>query len=253
MTRFTPAHAGAYPVDAVLVSEPVVRPVDPPLAAALADAVEFDTLARLSADAVLVVVDGRIVQGNQAATHLLAAPVPEWLAGVALTSVIHPDDVGLVMPSLSRAAAGSVPADPIEHRLVRADFTHVLVTSEAARCTHAGQPAVMLVLREAGSRHALERNAVQARAEALHARRLLASENAVLAQLASNASLSTVLRHLCLYVEQVYPNAMSAVLLLDAERQTLGVAAAPTLPASVELDDLIQAGMMGLLDALSRY
>ncbi|MGD7248008.1 sigma factor, partial [Ralstonia pseudosolanacearum] len=25
------------------------------------------------------------------------------------------------------------------------------------------------------------------------------------------------------------------------------------LPASVELDDLIQAGMMGLLDALSRY
>ncbi|MGA3942109.1 sensor domain-containing protein [Ralstonia pseudosolanacearum] len=232
MTRFTPAHAGAYPVDAVLVSEPVVRPVDPPLAAALADAVEFDTLARLSADAVLVVVDGRIVQGNQAATHLLAAPVPEWLAGVALTSVIHPDDVGLVMPSLSRAAAGSVLADPIEHRLVRADFTHVLVTSEAARCTHAGQPAVMLVLREAGSRHALERNAVQARAEALHARRLLASENAVLAQLASNASLSTVLRHLCLYVEQVYPNAMSAVLLLDAERQTLGVAAAPTLPAA---------------------
>ncbi|AST35018.2 EAL domain-containing protein [Ralstonia solanacearum] len=232
MTRFTPALAGAHPAVAVLAPEPAARPADQPLAATPTDAAEFATLARLSADAVLVAVDGRIVQGNQAAMHLLAAPAPERLVGVELASLIHPDDAGQVMPRLSGIAAGSLPAQPIEHRLVRADFTHVLVTSEAARCTHTGQPAVMLVLREAGSRHALERNTVQARAEALHARRLLASENAVLAQLASNASLPTVLRHLCLYVEQIYPNAMSAVLLLDAGSRTLRVAAAPTLPAA---------------------
>ncbi|MGT2433920.1 GAF domain-containing protein [Cupriavidus basilensis] len=41
-----------------------------------------------------------------------------------------------------------------------------------------------------------------------------------------------MLRHLCLYVEQVYPNAMSALLLLDADSQTMSVAAAPTLPAA---------------------
>jgi diguanylate cyclase (GGDEF)-like protein/PAS domain S-box-containing protein len=203
--------------------------VAPPSDAATA---EFEALARLSADAVLVLVDGGIVQANAAAAHLLGAAEPARLAGVELASLIHADDVGQVMPRLARMADGSLPVEPVEHRLVRADFSHVLVSSEAARCLHAGRPGLMLVMREAGSRHALERNAVQARAEALHARRLLASENAVLAQLASNASLSTVLRHLCLYVEQVYPNAMAAVLLLDAGSQTLRVASAPTLPAS---------------------
>jgi diguanylate cyclase (GGDEF)-like protein/PAS domain S-box-containing protein len=193
---------------------------------------DFDALSRLSSDAVLLTVDGRLVQANPAAARLLGAQDPAQLAGLQLAGLIHPDDVAQVVPRLAGMVSSGVSAQPVEHRLVRADYTHVLVASEAAACEHEGQPAVMLVLREAVSRHALERHAVQARAEALHARRLLASENAVLAQLASNATLSTVLRHLCLYVEQVYPNAMSALLLLDAGSQTLRVAAAPTLPAA---------------------
>lgn len=193
---------------------------------------DFDALSRLSSDAVLLAVDGRVVRANPAATRLLGAQDPAQLAGLQFAGLIHPDDVAQVVPRLASMVSSGVSAQPVEHRLVRADYTHVLVASEAAACEHEGQPAVMLVLREAVSRHALERHAVQARAEALHARRLLASENAVLAQLASNATLSTVLRHLCLYVEQVYPNAMSALLLLDADSQTLRVAAAPTLPAA---------------------
>ena len=197
---------------------------------------DFDALARLSSDAVLLTVEGRVVRANPAAARLMNAQAPEQLEGVQLAGLIHPDDVGQAVPRLARMVSGGLGAQPVEHRLVRADYTHVLVASEAAACEHEGQPAVMLVLREAGSRHALERHAVQARAEALQARRLLASENAVLAQLASNATLSTVLRHLCLYVEQVYPNAMAAVLLLAEdnpdESQTLRVAAAPTLPAA---------------------
>ncbi|EFP68132.1 diguanylate cyclase (GGDEF) domain protein [Ralstonia pickettii] len=193
---------------------------------------DFDALSRLSSDAVLLTVDGRLVQANPAAARLLGAQDPAQLAGLQLAGLIHPDDVAQVVPRLAGMVSSGVSAQPVEHRLVRADYTHVLVASEAAACEHEGQPAVMLVLREAVSRHALERHAVQARAEALYARRLLASENAVLAQLASNATLSTVLRHLCLYVEQVYPNAMSALLLLDAGSQTLRVAAAPTLPAA---------------------
>lgn len=197
---------------------------------------DFDALARLSSDAVLLTMEGRVVRANPTAARLMNAQAPEQLEGAQLAGLIHPDDVGQAVPRLARMVSGGLPAQPVEHRLVRADYTHVLVASEAAACEHEGQPAVMLVLREAGSRHALERHAVQARAEALQARRLLASENAVLAQLASNATLSTVLRHLCLYVEQVYPNAMAAVLLLDTdnpdESQSLRVAAAPTLPAA---------------------
>ncbi len=197
---------------------------------------DFGALARLSSDAVLLTVEGRVVRANPAAARLMNAQDPAQLVGAQLAGLIHPDDVAQALPRVARMVSAGQPGAPVEHRLVRADYTHVLVETVAAACEHEGHPAVMLVLREAGSRHALERHAVQARAEALHARRLLASENAVLAQLASNATLSTVLRHLCLYVEQVYPHAMSAVLLLDTESQPghsrLRVAAAPTLPAS---------------------
>lgn len=233
MTQFLPAQAGASPADVAPSPEAAQRPVAV-TAGAMAEGrnTDFDALSRLSSDAVLLTVDGRLVQANPAAAHLLGAQDPAQLAGLQLAGLIHPDDVAQVVPRLAGMVSSGVSAQPVEHRLVRADYTHVLVASEAAACEHEGQPAVMLVLREAVSRHALERHAVQARAEALHARRLLASENAVLAQLASNATLSTVLRHLCLYVEQVYPNAMSALLLLDAGSQTLRVAAAPTLPAA---------------------
>jgi diguanylate cyclase (GGDEF)-like protein/PAS domain S-box-containing protein len=242
MNRSHPADAGALPVDAELAPEAMPRPATAPVPSAQTAAEEqatgtdFDALARLSSDAVLLTVEGRVVRANPAAARLMNAQAPEQLEGVQLAGLIHPDDVGQAVPRLARMVSGGLGAQPVEHRLVRADYTHVLVASEAAACEHEGQPAVMLVLREAGSRHALERHAVQARAEALQARRLLASENAVLAQLASNATLSTVLRHLCLYVEQVYPNAMAAVLLLAEdnpdESQTLRVAAAPTLPAA---------------------
>ncbi|NWK47434.1 sensor domain-containing protein [Ralstonia pickettii] len=233
MTQFFPAQAGASPADVAPRPEAAQRPVAV-MAGAMAEGrnTDFEALSRLSSDAVLLTVDGRVVQANPAAARLLGAQDPTQLAGLQLAGLIHPDDVAQVVPRLANMVGSGVSAQPVEHRLVRADYTHVLVASEAAACEHEGQPAVMLVLREAVSRHALERHAVQARAEALHARRLLASENAVLAQLASNATLSTVLRHLCLYVEQVYPNAMSAVLLLDAGSQTLRVAAAPTLPAA---------------------
>jgi len=233
MTQFLPAQAGAFPADVAPSPEAAQRPVAV-TAGAMAEGrnTDFDALSRLSSDAVLLTVDGRLVQANPAAARLLGAQDPAQLAGLQLAGLIHPDDVAQVVPRLAGMVSSGVSAQPVEHRLVRADYTHVLVASEAAACEHEGQPAVMLVLREAVSRHALERHAVQARAEALYARRLLASENAVLAQLASNATLSTVLRHLCLYVEQVYPNAMSALLLLDAGSQTLRVAAAPTLPAA---------------------
>ncbi len=233
MTQFLPAQAGASPADVAPGSEAAQRPV-----AAMARAMtgvrgsDFDALSRLSSDAVLLTVDGHVVRANPAAVRLLGAHDTAQLEGLQLAGLIHPDDVAQVVPRLAGMVSSGASAQPVEHRLVRADYTHVLVASEAVACEHEGQPAVMLVLREAVSRHALERHAVQARAEALHARRLLASENAVLAQLASNATLSTVLRHLCLYVEQVYPNAMSALLLLDADSQTLRVAAAPTLPAA---------------------
>ncbi|MDY7510359.1 sensor domain-containing protein [Ralstonia wenshanensis] len=233
MTQFLPAQAGASPTDVAPRPEAAQRPM-----AAMAGAMtelrgtDFDALSRLSSDAVLLTVDGRLVRANPAAARLLGAQDAAQLTGLQLAGLIHPDDVAQVIPRLAGMVSSGLSAQPVEHRLVRADYTHVLVASEAAACEHEGQPAVMLVLREAVSRHALERHAVQARAEALHARRLLASENAVLAQLASNATLSTVLRHLCLYVEQVYPNAMSALLLLDADSQTMSVAAAPTLPAA---------------------
>ncbi|NMV36343.1 sensor domain-containing protein [Ralstonia insidiosa] len=242
MNRSHPADAGALPVDAELAPEAMLRPATAPVppaqtaAEAQAMGTDFDALARLSSDAVLLTVEGRVVRANPAAARLMNAQAPEQLEGAQLAGLIHPDDVGQAVPHLARMVSGGLGAQPVEHRLVRVDYTHVLVASEAAACEHEGQPAVMLVLREAGSRHALERHAVQARAEALKARRLLASENAVLAQLASNATLSTVLRHLCLYVEQVYPNAMAAVMLLAEgnpdESLTLRVAAAPTLPAA---------------------
>ncbi|MCO5399611.1 EAL domain-containing protein [Ralstonia soli] len=232
MTQYLPVQTGASSVDVAPSPEAAPRPV-----AAAAGAVtvgrgtDFDALSRLSSDAVLLTVEGRVVRANPAAARLMGAQDVAQLAGAQLAGLIHPDDVAQVVPRLAGMVSSGTAAQPVEHRLVRADYTHVLVESVATACEHDGQPAVMLVLREAGSRHALERHAVQARAEALHARRLLASENAVLAQLASNATLSTVLRHLCLYVEQVYPNAMSAVLLLDPATQRLRVAAAPTLPA----------------------
>ena len=233
MTQFLPAQAGASPTDVAPGLEAAQRPVAA-MVGAMTDVrgTDFDALSRLSSDAVLLTVEGHIVRANPAAARLLGAQDPAQLVGLQLAGLIHPDDVAQVVPRLAGMVTSGVSVQPVEHRLVRADYTHVLVASEAAACEHEGQPAVMIVLREAVSRHALERHAVQARAEALHARRLLASENAVLAQLASNATLSTVLRHLCLYVEQVYPNAMSALLLLDADSQTLRVAAAPTLPAA---------------------
>jgi len=235
MTPAHPADAGASSVDAAPPPEVVPRPVT---AAAVPETAgtDFEALAQLSSDAVVLTMEGRVVCANPAAARLMNARDPAQLVGAQLAALIHPDDVPQALPRLARMVSAGPSAEPVEHRLVRADYTHVLVESVAAACEHEGQPAVMLVLREAGSRHVLERHAVQARAEALHARRLLASENAVLAQLASNATLSTVLRHLCLYVEQVYPNAMSAVLLLDTdhpgEAQRLRVAAAPTLPAA---------------------
>ncbi|KMY65218.1 hypothetical protein AAU61_23400, partial [Desulfocarbo indianensis] len=54
---------------------------------------DFDALARLSSDAVLLTVEGRVVRANPAAARLMNAQAPEQLEGVQLAGLIHPDDV----------------------------------------------------------------------------------------------------------------------------------------------------------------
>ncbi len=74
MTQFLPAQAGAFPADVAPSPEAAQRPVAV-TAGAMAEGrnTDFDALSRLSSDAVLLTVDGRLVQANAAAARLLGA------------------------------------------------------------------------------------------------------------------------------------------------------------------------------------
>ncbi|MEC5216867.1 diguanylate cyclase (GGDEF)-like protein/PAS domain S-box-containing protein [Actimicrobium sp. GrIS 1.19] len=198
----------------------------------------YESLVRLSPDAIYVLQDDRLVFVNPAGVRQLRATDAEQLIGRSLEEMLHPD---FLVQSRRRilvmlATGGSSPS--VEQRYLRCDGTIIDVEVCSAPCQYQGRIAIQVIARDITERKAVDallrssehRYRLQTQ-ELLKARIALQDEKRVLEMIALNQSLSVILDEVCRNVERTFEGgARCSVLLLGADGVSIQCAAAPTLP-----------------------
>jgi diguanylate cyclase (GGDEF)-like protein/PAS domain S-box-containing protein len=116
----------------------------------------YRRLVELSPDAIAVHCEGRLVFLNSAAVRLLGAPSADALIGQPALELVHPDYRPLVEERMRRTSAGHE-APLVEEKFLRLDGSSVDVEVAAMPFSHAGQPAVQVVVRDIGDRKRAQR------------------------------------------------------------------------------------------------
>ena len=203
----------------------------------------YETLVQLSPDALYVVQDGVLVFINEAGRRQLRAERREDLYGLPLSSILDPAFAETAAQRVRTMFESGKPAPAMEQRYLRRDGTAIDVEVCSAPFLYEGRPAIQVIARditerklaEEASRLSAERNKMLV-LEASCARRELQIEKHILEKIALDMPLDTVLREVCLMVEQhLGGTAACSILLLDADRLHLRLAAAPSLPAQYNL------------------
>jgi PAS domain S-box-containing protein len=144
----------------------------------------FRTLAELSPDGILVVVDGRVVYANRSAVRLLAAPDPPALLGADPLVFLEPELRSMARRQARQVLTRQVPAPPVETVWRRLDGGRVTLEVSAAATLWNGRRAVQALLRDVEERKRAEAALAVARDELERARvepALLARQRAELA------------------------------------------------------------------------
>ena len=144
---------------------------------------------------------------------------PEEALGWGWNVAIHPDDLGKLMDAWLGLLASGKPGE-VEARLRRADGEYRWFLSRAVPV----QGEVGNVIRWYGINTDIE--------DRKRAERLLAVENQLLEMIAKSISLSSILDHLCQFVEEISVGSLCSILLLDSDGERLRHGAAPSLPIS---------------------
>lgn len=110
----------------------------------------YRQLFELSPEATLVCIDGRIHLSNAASRRLFAADDTRALEGVAMLSLVHPDDRAMEAARLQQFAANPEQTGlaPLPLRYQRLDGECINAEATGVRMRFDGQPAVLYVLRD---------------------------------------------------------------------------------------------------------
>jgi diguanylate cyclase (GGDEF)-like protein/PAS domain S-box-containing protein len=176
----------------------------------------FESLLRDASDTVAVLdADGTVSYCSPGLQRLLGYDETE--PALSVSRLVHPDDMPLIVGSITVALVRSGVTGPVEFRL--ADGSGNWRTMEAVFSNNFDDPTVagvVLYLRDITNRH--RRSS------------LLSAEARVLEHIARAAPLEKVLNAVVALVELHAPGARAVVRALDARQRTLSIAAAPNLP-----------------------
>jgi PAS domain S-box-containing protein len=176
---------------------------------------QYRTLIEQATDPILVVQDGKPIYQNPARERLLGYQLEEILERSFLEEVV-PEDRERVQRYATRRLQGKSAPEQYMVRLLACDGRHVPVEVRPTLITYNGRLAILVAEHDISKRVRVEE--------------LLRSRNQVLEQLAVGLPLAIVLRSIAKSTEQILPNVLCSILLLDQETQQLHLGAAPSLP-----------------------
>jgi diguanylate cyclase (GGDEF)-like protein/PAS domain S-box-containing protein len=198
----------------------------------------FEALVQLSPDAMLVLQDGRLIYGNEAAVALLRASTVDNLLGLTVPELIHPDFIAAVEARIAHMLATGEVVPPMEQKYLRRDGSAVEVETRSAPFLYKGKLAIQAIARditqrktaEAALRISEDRHRVAAE-EADRARAFVHHEKTILEMIAVGRPLDDVLRQTCLLTERLLQHGMRcSIVLLEFDGLHVRVGAAPSLP-----------------------
>ncbi len=199
----------------VVTSRDITESVAAEAAARRSDARLGALVANLSDVVTIVGADEQIVYTSPAASELFGYEDGD-LSWTDPTSSIHPDDRAQTVEAMgARIAAGS--QDPVRFRLLGKDGVWHDVESIARDLT--SDPdigGIVVTTRDVSAR--------------VRAETLVADQAAILTLIARGAPLASTLATLCDVLERHVADATCGVLLVDHERQVLGLGAGPRVP-----------------------
>ena len=108
---------------------------------------KYRSLVELSAEAILIHLDGIITYINPAGVRLLGAQDPGEIVGMSVIDIVHPDFREVVRSSAARDLQGEE-TPLVEVSIVRLDGTTVIIEGRGTRALFAGRPAVQIVMRD---------------------------------------------------------------------------------------------------------
>jgi two-component system sensor histidine kinase/response regulator len=176
---------------------------------------QYRTLIEQATDPLVVVQDGKRIYQNPARERLLGYNLEETLGHTFLDEVA-PEDRERIQGYAARRLKGKSAPEQYTVRLLTRDGRRVTVEVRPTVITHNGRPAILVVERDISERMRVEE--------------LLRSRNQVLEQLAVGLPLTMVLRSIAKSTEQILPEMLCSILLLDQETRRLHLGAAPSLP-----------------------
>jgi PAS domain S-box-containing protein len=176
---------------------------------------QYRTLIEKATDPILVIQDGKRIYQNPARERLLGYSLEEILEHSFLEEIV-PEDRERVQRYATRRLQGKSAPDQYVVRLLARDGRHVPVEVRPTLITYNGRLAILIAEHDISKRMRIEE--------------LLRSRNQVLEQLAVGLPLAIVLRSIAKSTEQILPDVLCSILLLDQETQQLHLGAAPSLP-----------------------
>jgi PAS domain S-box-containing protein len=176
---------------------------------------QYRTFIEQATDPIVVVQDGKRIYQNPAHERLLGYRAEEGLEGNFLDEVAPEDRERVKGYALRRLSGRSAPEQYIMRLLTR-DGRQVPVEVRPAVIMYNGRPAILIAEHDISERMRVEA--------------LLRSRNQILEQLAVGLPLEVVLRSIAVNTEQILPDMLCSILLLDPKTHQLRLGAAPSLP-----------------------
>jgi PAS domain S-box-containing protein len=109
-------------------------------------------------DAIIVHIDGKIVNANSGAAKLLRASSPSELVGLDFLSIVHQQSRVLVQDRLERFRRGEKELPVVEEQFLRRDGTSVSVNVMSRSTVFNGKTAVLVLARDVSNRVEMETN-----------------------------------------------------------------------------------------------
>jgi PAS domain S-box-containing protein len=122
----------------------------------------FRQLIEIAPEPIGIIRDGRFVWVNRAYAEALGYDAPEQLVGVAIATLVEPEDVPMQRSREATLILKRTQQPPHVYRVHKRDGTHMLLEVTSVFIEYEGRPAALTMARDVTLRRQLERQLVEA-------------------------------------------------------------------------------------------